>query len=132
MTRVNDLDGDSAILKSLKKNVTSLVLRGDNVYKGDEYNDLFKQIARLEFVVHLRLLNLGTRPERWHCVKLEDCTQYFLNRMASQLKSLVMDEVHFLVEECDPQRHGPTGLKEFGDLLKTVTNCQRLEFRNDS
>jgi|AntRauTorckE5430_2_1112549.scaffolds.fasta_scaffold07251_1 hypothetical protein len=119
VTRVNDLDGDSAILKSLKKNVTSLVLRGDNnVYKGYEYNALFRQIASFESVVHLRLLNLGTDPAQFHCVQVKDFTKYLLNRMAPQLKSLVMDGVHFLVDKI-------VDFEVFSDFLKKITNCQQ-------
>jgi hypothetical protein len=117
VTRINDLVGDSAIQKSLKKNVTSLVLRGDNVHKGYEYNALFRQIASFESVVHLRLLNLGTGPEQFHCIYVKDFTKYLLNRMAPQLKSLVMDGVHFLVDKI-------VDFEEYGDFLKKITNCQ--------
>jgi hypothetical protein len=122
VTRINDLVGDSAIQKSLKKNVTSLVWHGDNVYTGDdEHNDLFRQIASFESVVHLRLLNLGTP----NYIQLDDFTKYLLNRMAPQLKSLVMDGVHFHVYKY-------VDFEEFGDFLKKITNCQPLEFRKDS
>jgi len=157
VTRVFHLDGDSAILKSLKKNVTSLVLRGGNVYKGYEYRYLFRQIASFESVVHLRLLNLGTGPEQFHCIYVKDFTNYLLNRMAPQLKSLVMDIVHLrlLNHGTGPEqfhciyvkdftkyllnRMGSVILvdkyvdfEEFGDFLKKITNCQPLELRNGS
>ncbi|OEU14271.1 hypothetical protein FRACYDRAFT_240806 [Fragilariopsis cylindrus CCMP1102] len=131
VTRVNDLDGDSAIVESLKEKATSLVLREDNVYRASEYKDLFERIASLESVIHLRLLNLGTGPERWHCVELVDCTEYLLRPMAPQLESLVMDGVHFLVEEGYPVCDGPMGFDEFEGVLKRMTDFQRLEIRNN-